>query len=165
MLLAHIGIAVFIVGVNHISAYSVEKDVRMAPGDSVELASYDIIFFGSQAMNGPNYSGNRGEFLVSRNGEELFRLEPEKRFYPASQSPMTEAAINGSLPRDIYISLGEQLNDGAWTARLYYKSFAECIWLGGLMMALGGLITIFDKRYRRRRSIRKALIEEFTAHA
>jgi cytochrome c-type biogenesis protein CcmF len=165
MLLAHVGIAVFIVGVNHISAYSIEKDVRMAPGESVELAAYDITFIGSQSINGPNYSGSRGEFLVLRDGEELFSLEPEKRFYPATQSPMTEAAINGSLPRDIYISLGDELDSGAWTARLYYKSFAECIWLGGFMMAFGGLITMFDRRYRRRRSKTTEMIESSGARA
>ncbi|MBT5559355.1 MAG: heme lyase NrfEFG subunit NrfE, partial [Proteobacteria bacterium] len=115
--------------------------------------------------NGPNYSGSRGEFLVLRDGEELFSLEPEKRFYPATQSPMTEAAINGSLPRDIYISLGDELDSGAWTARLYYKSFAECIWLGGFMMAFGGLITMFDRRYRRRRSKTTEMIESSGARA
>ncbi|MBT5031113.1 MAG: heme lyase CcmF/NrfE family subunit [Proteobacteria bacterium] len=165
MLMAHMGIAVFIVGINHISAYSIEKDVRLEPGETTELAAYDITFFGSKAINGPNYNGYRGDFLVSRDGQELFKLEPEKRFYPATGSPMTEAAINGSLPRDIYISLGDQLDNGAWTARLYYKSFAECIWLGGFMMALGGLLAISDRRYRRRRSVSEKSLNTSAAAA
>ena len=152
MLLAHLGIAVFILGVNHINAYSIERDVRLAPGDSADLGQYEVTFRGAETINGPNYNGSRGHFDIREDGTLLFTLEPEKRFYPITQSPMTEAAINGSLVRDIYISMGEALNNGAWTARLYYKSFAQCIWLGGFMMAFGGLLAMSDRRYRRRKS-------------
>jgi len=144
---AHIGVAVFIVGVTHVNSYSIEKDIRMAPGDQYQLRDYDFQFNGVQKKQVENYLASEGQFIVTRQ-QKTIELLPQKRVY-SSSNPMTEAAINTSLARDLYVSLGEELDDGAWSVRLYYKSFVACIWLGGFLMALGGLIATADRRYRR----------------
>jgi len=150
MSVAHFGIAIFVVGVTHVNTYSQEKDVRLNPGESYEMAGYRFEFDGVTRQQGPNYVANEGRFLVSVSGavKANIELKPQKRFY-SSGNPMTEAAINTTLGRDLYISLGEELEQGAWTVRLYLRSFVACIWLGALLMALGGLIATADRRYRR----------------
>jgi len=149
MTVAHIGVAVFIIGVTLSNAFSVEKDVRMEPNKPLELAGYQFIFQGTQSMRGPNYKADQGLFKVMKQGEQVAVLYPEKRFYLVQSMPMTEAAIDWGFTRDIYVALGEPLNDGAWSVRVYYKPFIRWIWLGGLFMALGGLLAATDKRYRR----------------
>nr|VFK11999.1 MAG: cytochrome c-type biogenesis protein CcmF [Candidatus Kentron sp. LPFa]VFK28009.1 MAG: cytochrome c-type biogenesis protein CcmF [Candidatus Kentron sp. LPFa] len=151
MSVAHIGVAVFMVGVTLASAWSVEQDVRLAPGDTRTLADHQFTFHGIAKVNGPNYLAQRGEIRVSRNGEEIATLRPEKRMYIGKGQPMTEAAIDPGLTRDIYVALGEPLEEGeegAWAVRLYYKPFVRWIWLGPLLMALGGLLAASDRRYR-----------------
>ena len=148
MTVAHFGIAVFIVGVTHVNAYSIEKDLRMVPGDEITLGRYTFEFRGVSRVNGPNYVADQGDFSVSMSDRHIITLLPQKRTYQGNSNPMTEAAIDGNLSRDLYVSLGEQLEQGAWSIRIYLKSFVECIWLGGFMMALGGLIAITDRRYR-----------------
>jgi cytochrome c-type biogenesis protein CcmF len=149
MLLAHCGVAVFIVGVTLVKGYETERDVRMAIGDSVEVGGYSFRFDGAQSVDGPNYRAARGSVAVLRDGKEVRTLHPEKRIYNAQQSTMTEAAISTGLFGDLYVSLGEPVSDGAWSVRVYHKPFVTWIWGGCLLMALGGFFALTDRRYRR----------------
>jgi len=149
MTVAHGGVAIFIIGVSLSNAYSVEKDVRLAPGKSLEIGGYQFIFEGIRPLTGPNYEADQGTIKILKDGEEVTRLYPEKRVYQVQNMPMTEAAIAWGLTRDLYVALGESLGQGAWSVRIYYKPFIRWIWLGGLLMALGGLWSVMDKRYRR----------------
>jgi len=149
MSLAHLGVAVFIVGVTLTTSQSVERDVRLSTGQTESLAGYDFAFDGIENARGPNYAAERGTVVVRRAGETVATLNPEKRHYPIQQQPMTEAAIDPGLTRDIYVALGEPVDGGsAWTLRLYVKPFIRWIWLGALMMAVGGLMAATDRRYR-----------------
>ena len=148
MCVAHIGIAVFIIGVTHVNTYSQEKDIRLSPGESYQLGGYDFRFDGVTQVREHNYQANQGSFIVTLNPNKTIELNPQKRFY-ATGNPMTEAAINTTITRDLYISLGEDLGHGAWSVRLYFRSFVACIWIGGFLMALGGIIATTDRRYRR----------------
>ena len=149
MSLAHAGIGVFIVGITLTNIYSVEEDVSLAPGGVYHAAGYDFTFEGVSTVPGPNYTARRGRVEVSQNGKQLMTLTPEKRVYEANTNPMTEAAINPGLTRDLYVSLGDPVgNDGHWTLRVYYKSFIRWIWMGALFMALGGALAASDRRYR-----------------
>jgi cytochrome c-type biogenesis protein CcmF len=148
MLVAHSGVPVFIIGVTLTSTFGVERDVRMSPGDSHELAGYRFTFASVGKHPGANYMADRGVIEVTREGKPVAILYPEKRQYPTQQQPMTEAAIDPTLTRDLYVALGEPLGDGAWAVRLYHKPFIRWIWLGALMMSLGGLIAASDRRYR-----------------
>jgi len=150
MHLAHIGIAVFVVGVTLVKGYEVERDVRMAVGDTVTLGGYTVRLKGVKQVPGPNYMAQRGDIELSKNGEVLRTLNPEKRSYFSSQMPMTETAIDSGFTRDLYVSLGEPLDaqGSAWSVRVYYKPFIVWIWGGCLLMALGGGLAASDKRYR-----------------
>jgi cytochrome c-type biogenesis protein CcmF len=148
MQLAHLGIAVFTIGVTMVGAYQEEKDVRMSTGETVTVGGYQIQLQGVNIVPGPNYQAMRGTFLLSKNGITETTLYPEKRNYFSSTMPMTEAAIDAGLTRDIYVSLGEELSDKSWAVRVYYKPFVDWIWGGCLLMALGGVLAISDKRYR-----------------
>ncbi|MBU3588077.1 heme lyase CcmF/NrfE family subunit [Polynucleobacter sp. 31A-FELB] len=148
MQVAHLGIAVFVIGVTMVGAYQEEKDVRMLAGESVSVGGYDIQLKGVSAIPGPNYKAMQGTFLLTRNGKLEATMYPEKRSYFSSTMPMTEAAIDVGLTRDIYVSLGEELEDKAWAVRVYYKPFVDWIWGGCLLMALGGVLAMSDKRYR-----------------
>jgi cytochrome c-type biogenesis protein CcmF len=150
MQLGHMGIAVFVIGVTMVGAYQEEKDVRMAPGDTVTVGGYQIRLMGVGPAQGPNYQAMRGTFELVRNGKVQELMYPEKRNYDSSTMPMTEAAIDAGLTRDIYVSLGEPLEGNAWAVRVYYKPFVDWIWGGCLLMALGGLFAVMDKRYRLR---------------
>ncbi len=149
MILGHLGIAVSILGVCITVYYSEERDVRMVPGDSVELAGYEFRFNGVSKETGPNYMADRGDVDVIQEGKVLLTLYPEKRFYPASSNVMTEADIEPSLFRDLFVALGEPLGNQAWAVRIHYKPFVRWIWFGGVLIAMGGFITVFDRRYRR----------------
>jgi len=149
MWLAHLGIAVFIIGATLVSNYGSETDVRMAPGSTHEAAGYRFQFNGAQPIMGPNYRAQRAEFLVFQGDRQIAVLHPEKRAYLTGGMPMTEAGIDPGLLRDLYVSLGEPVGTGGdWAVRLYYKPFVRWIWLGGILMALGGLLVISDRRYR-----------------
>jgi cytochrome c-type biogenesis protein CcmF len=149
MLLAHLGVAVFIVGVTLVSHFGVEKDVRMSPGSSQEVSGYRFQFDGATPANGPNYKAWRGHFRVFQGDRQIATLEPEKRSYLSGGMPMTEAAILAGLNRDLYVSLGEPVdNKGDWALRLYYKPYVRWIWLGAIFMGLGGILTLSDRRYR-----------------
>ena len=151
MNVAHLGIAVFIVGVTLVRGYETERDLRMVPGDKVELAGYEFTFRGTHDVPGPNYTSVTGDFDV-RKGSSAWMLHPEKRAYQASGQVMTEAAIDTGITRDLYISLGEPVGNGAWGVRVYYKPFVVWIWGGCFVMALGGLLALSDRRYRARRA-------------
>jgi len=148
MIVAHLGIATFIIGVTMVKGYETERDVRMAVGDTVTVGGFTLRFDGTTDTRGPNYRAARGAFDVSRNGQHVTTQFPEKRVYDASGTPMTEAAIETMLTGDLYVSLGEPVDGGAWSVRVYHKPFVTWIWVGCLMMALGGLLAISDRRYR-----------------
>ena len=149
MSLAHIGVAVFIVGITLTSIYSEEKDVRMVPGEQFILNGYSFKFKGVSSVPGPNYLAQKGHLTVSKDNELIATMYPEKRVYRVQRMPMTEAAINAGITRDLFIALGEPRGtDGAWSLRLYVKPFIRWIWLGTIIMALGGLLAASDRRYR-----------------
>ena len=152
MQLAHLGVAVFVVGVTMVKGYEQEKDVRMEVGDTVTVAGYTFTFKGVEQRRGPNYLALAGEVELSRDGRMLRTLYPEKRNYASSSMPMTEAAIDSGFLRDVYVSLGEPIDRqnvaGAWAVRVYYKPFVDWIWGGCGLMALGGLLAMLDRRYR-----------------
>jgi len=150
MQLAHFGVAVFIIGVTMVKGYETERDVRMEIGDTVKAGGYEFRLEGVSETTGPNYVAARGHFLISKDGKPTTELFPEKRQYNASGMPMTEAAIDTGLIRDLYVSMGEQIPGEveAWAVRVYHKPFVDWIWAGCLFMALGGLLAIGDRRYR-----------------
>ncbi|HZN07735.1 MAG TPA: cytochrome c-type biogenesis CcmF C-terminal domain-containing protein, partial [Pyrinomonadaceae bacterium] len=147
MQLAHLGVAVFVVGVTLVTGYQSEQDVRMEPGGTVSAGGYEFRFIGATNVAGPNYQAARAEIIVSRNGKEIERMYPEKRNYTASGNVMTETAIDSGLFRDLYVSMGEPVNAGAWSVRVYYKPFVGWIWYGAVLMALGGGLALSDRRY------------------
>ena len=148
MSLAHFGVGVFILGVTLTSAYNVEKDLRMDRGSAVTIAGYTFTFDGIQQIPGPNYTANQGTMHVTRAGKEIATLHPQKRVYRVQTNPMTEASIDMGVFRDLYVSLGEPVDNGAWSVRVYYKPFIRWIWSGALIMALGGMFAASDRRYR-----------------
>jgi cytochrome c-type biogenesis protein CcmF len=152
MNVAHIGIAVFVVGVTMVSSFQEELDIKMAPGEHVDVAGYRFTFNSVKAVEGPNYVAAQGDFDLAVNGKFLRKMNPEKRNYHSSQMPMTEAAIDAGLLRDVYVSLGEPIDrdnpEGEWAVRVYYKPFVDWIWGGCLLMAFGGLLAMLDRRYR-----------------
>ena len=157
MQLAHIGVAVFIIGVALVKGYQSERDVRMYEGETVTVAGYTFTFNGVETVRGPNYTADRGDFTLSVNGRELQHLYPEKRKYYSSNSmPMTESAIRHSITGDVYVSLGTPTNDGGWVVRAYYKPYVTWIWWGCIIMAAAGLWAASDRRYRRRKQRNEA---------
>ncbi|ELY3469167.1 heme lyase CcmF/NrfE family subunit [Cronobacter universalis] len=148
MTLGHVGLAVTVIGIAFSQNYSVERDVRMTAGDSVAIHHYRFVFREVRDAQGPNWRGAVGIIDVLRDGKPEVTLRAEKRAYNSNRVVMTEAAIDGGLTRDLYAALGEELDDGSWAVRLYYKPFVRWIWYGGLLMALGGLLCLLDPRYR-----------------
>ena len=148
MSLAHVGLGITIIGVTISSLYSTEKHESMNIGDSIELSGYTYRFTNLRKIDGPNYSSYEGEIRIFKDNKPISILKPEKRIYTVRSMPMTEAGIDAGLTRDFYVSLGEPLEGGAWSVRLYYKPFVRWIWLGAIFMALGGILVISDKRYR-----------------
>lgn len=165
MLTAHIGFAVTLIGVGLTSQLTVERDVPMQPGENLVVAGYQFTFVGVSEERGPNYIAQRGQLIVNPEGAAAgggaaalgpgaFTLLPEKRRYMAGGNIMTEAAIDAGLLRDVFVSLGEPLEGGAWALRIQVKPFVRWLWLGALLMAFGGVWAITDARYRRRRESR-----------
>lgn len=151
MVLAHLGLAVTIVGIAFSQNYSIERDVKMKPGDSISIRAYTFVFNGVREADGPNYQGVIGSISVKEKDKVIGVLMPEKRFYSVSRAVMTEAAIDGGFTRDLYAALGEEVAKDTWTMRLYYKPFVRWIWSGGVLMTIGALFCLFDPRYRRRK--------------
>ena len=151
MLLAHFGVSVFIVGVTVVSGFSSESDVRMEPGDVAQVGGYSFELKAVNPVTGPNYTALRATVAVSIDGQDLGRLEPERRLYKVSRMAMTEVAIDRGLRRDLYVALGEPVGPTAWSVRLHHKPLVNWIWGGCVLMALGGLLAVMDRRYRPRR--------------
>ncbi|USD66004.1 heme lyase CcmF/NrfE family subunit [Vibrio sp. SCSIO 43136] len=159
MIFGHLGLAISVIGIAMVQNYSIERDVRLAPGEHFKMESYDFYFKGLRDKDGPNYDGYIADFEITKDGKYINTLHAEKRFYRTARSMMTEAAIDRGVTRDLYIAMGERLGDddnGAWAVRIYYKPFVRWIWLGALIMSLGGAIAISDKRYRFRNKSKKS---------
>jgi len=152
MTLAHMGIAVTIVGVTLVSTYESESNVKMSVGEAITIEGYDFTFNGIKQVKGPNYHAEQGQIEVHQDGKYLTLLKPERRTYLVQTMGMTEAAIDPGLFRDLYVALGDPLPNNAWAVRIHYKPFVRWIWLGSIFMALGGTVAMFDKRYRRRKT-------------
>ncbi len=166
MILAHMGLGVFVIGVLVHESTAIERDVRMAPGDTVTVRDYDITFVKLDHYEGPNYVSDQGVFSIKRNGAEVIELRPAKRRYLASGDMMTEADIDAGFTRDLYISMGEPVGDGsAWAVRVYHKPMVRWIWLGALFMVFGGFIAALDRRYRRQRATAPSPTAAVTAPA
>jgi len=149
MQVAHIGMLVTAVGIAIVSGFNNERDIKMSTNDTVELNEYRFEFKGSKQVNGPNYSADRGTFSVYKGDKLISNLYPEKRHYRSQMgNAMTEAAIDAGVTRDLFVALGEPLENGSWAVRLQYKPFIRWIWFGCILMALGAILAIMDKRYR-----------------
>ena len=149
MLLAHFGVSVFIVGVTAVSGFQSEKDVRMEIGDTTTVAGYTVRLDALEQVKGPNYVASRATLSASRDGLAFTTLTPERRIYNVSRMPMTEVAIDRGIGRDLYVALGDPVSDTAWSVRVHHKPFVNWIWIGCVLMALGGLLAVLDRRYRR----------------
>ena len=160
MVIGHAGIAIAMLGVVVTTYYSDGRDVRMEPGDSMSLGGYEFRFEKMSRINGPNYVSDQATFSVWRGETEMTTLRPEKRVYNVSRNVMTEADLDPGLIRDLYVALGEPVGDGAWAVRVHVKPFVRWIWLGGLMVAAGGFVTLMDRRYRRRGRTKKGLVPD-----
>jgi cytochrome c-type biogenesis protein CcmF len=147
MQLAHLGVAVFIAGVTVVTSYQSEKDVRMNIGDTVSVGGYQFRLNNLAQIQGPNYQAVRADVEVTKNGSPLAMMHPEKRSFTASQNVTSETAIDRSVWRDLYLSLGDEVDGGAWTVRVYHKPLVNWIWGGALLMAIGGGFAVTDRRY------------------
>ncbi len=148
MSVAHLGLGLFVLGVTVTTSFNVETDQRIAVGETAQIGDYSIQFNGARPIRGPNYQGLRGEMIVTRDGQPIATLHPEKRIYGARSSPMTEAGIDAGWYRDVFVALGDDLGENAWSVRLQYKPLIRFIWLGALVMAFGGILAATDRRYR-----------------
>jgi cytochrome c-type biogenesis protein CcmF len=148
MQIAHFGIAVFIIGVTMVKTYESSKDVKMQPGSTTEVGGFSFQFVQIGEIKGPNYVAARAVISVSKNGVPVKTMFPEKRMYTVQQMPMTEAAIDYGLTRDLYVALGEAIDESTWIVRVHHKPFVNWIWLGCVLMGLGGILAASDRRYR-----------------
>ena len=148
MSIAHIGLGLFVLGITFVKSYTIETDVALARGESKQVGEYAFRFNGGENIEGPNFDGYRGHVTASRNGRVVAQLSPEKRHYFVQGSVMTEAAINARWNRDLLVALGEDVGKDSWSLRLQYRPMIRFIWLGAAIMALGGITTLFDRRYK-----------------
>ncbi|WP_407291355.1 heme lyase CcmF/NrfE family subunit [Stutzerimonas zhaodongensis] len=148
MQLAHFGLVMCALGIVLTSLQSDERDLRLAPGESLQLGGYSFVFDGAKHFDGPNFTSDKGTIRVFEGDKQVATLHPEKRLYTVQQMPMTEAGIDAGFTRDLYVALGEPLEDGAWAVRVHIKPFVRWIWLGALLMSIGGMLSVSDKRYR-----------------
>jgi len=156
--IAHIGMAVTITGITLTSVYSHEKDVRLASEESYTVSDYTFKFIGVKEIQRDNYVAYQGTIEASELGQYVAIMRPEKRTYDQSSMPMTEAAIDAGIFRDLFVALGEPLGSGSWSLRIYHKPFVRWIWIGAMMMAFGGFLAAIDKRYRRVKKNKQAVI-------
>ena len=163
MILAHVGIGVMVLGIATVSNYEVNRDIRMIPGDVTSIYDYQFTFVGTKNVVGANYRSVQGVMEVTRDNQPYKVLYPEKRHYNASGQIMTEVALDPGITRDIYVAMGENLGDGAWAIRVHIKPMIRWIWLGAIMMALGALLAVWDKRYRRKRHSQETAYANRTA--
>jgi len=148
MSLAHFGVGIFMLGATVTSAYNFERDFSARPGDRIEAGGYEFVFNGVRTVEGPNFIADEGEFELRDDGELVAVLNPQTRVYRVQREPMTEAAIDSTVLRDVFVALGEPLGDNAWSVRLRVKPLILFLWLGSGLMALGGLVALTDRRYR-----------------
>lgn len=149
MMLAHLGLAVFVTGVTAVNTFQTSRDLRIQPGQSYEVGGYTFHFVGTHSIQGPNYKGTEARIEVFQDGKRISVMFPQKRIYTAVGTPTTEAAINGGIFRDMFVALGEPLGNGAWSLRIRLKPMVRWVWFGAFMMAMGGLVCVSDPRYRR----------------
>lgn len=149
MQLAHFGFAMTMAGACLTSIYSIERSVLLQPGQSADLGNYTFVFEGTRPVQGPNFIADEATMRVIRDGTYLRDLYPQKRLYIASGSPTTQMGIDGRFLRDLFITLGEPRESGAWSMTIYVKPFVRWIWIGTLFIAFGGILAVTDKRYRR----------------
>ena len=148
MSVAHFGMGLFVLGVTIVSAFGIESDRALSPGESVEVAGFQFEMKSLSNVQGPNYSALEAEIEIRDDGDYVATVRPQKRQYLVQQSPMTEAGIRAGLDKDLFVALGDPLGNGAWSVRIQYKPLIRLIWLGTIFMALGGLIAVSDRRYR-----------------
>jgi cytochrome c-type biogenesis protein CcmF len=150
MTLAHFGVGMFALGITGVESYRIEKDISLGVGEAAELSGYQFRFDGTREVRGPNYQAIEGTVVLSRDGREFATLRPQKRFYASGGNPMTEAGINVTPARDLFVALGEDLGAGKWSMRVQYKPLIRYIWLGAFLIALGGGVAVADRRFRSR---------------
>lgn len=165
MVSGHLGFAVTLMGIALVSAYNVERNVRMATGDSVTLQGYEFVFKDVSEYAGPNYTADVGHIDVYQKGHKVASLAAEKRFYPVQRNVMTEAGIDSGFTRDLFVAMGEQLKNGDWSLRIYVKPFINWIWLGAFIMAFGGVLSMSDKRYRMAKIVKKPKVKKISTPA
>jgi cytochrome c-type biogenesis protein CcmF len=149
MAIAHFGIGMFAIGASGVESYKIEKDVALKPGGSFAIAGYDFNFINARDVRGPNYDAVEALVEITRAGQQVALLRPQKRHFWVQQSDNSQAAISVSWSRDLFVAMGNPLGDGAWSMRLQYKPLVRYIWLGAIVMAIGGFIAARDRRYRR----------------
>jgi cytochrome c-type biogenesis protein CcmF len=148
MCVAHFGVGVFILGATIASAYNLEVDLSARPGERLTAGGYEFVFRNIRTVEGANFVADEGEFELRKDGRLISVLAPQKRIYRVQPTPMTEAAIDVGMTRDVFVALGEPLGDSAWSVRLQVKPLIRLVWIGALIMAFGGLLAISDRRYR-----------------
>jgi cytochrome c-type biogenesis protein CcmF len=149
MVTAHIGVAICIIGVGLTSVYSVQRDVRMLPGETISLDNYQFEFVTIEPHEGPNYIADQATVLVTKKNSMIALLKPQKRRYFSSGQTMTEASIDSGIFRDLYVALGEPLQGDAWAIRIYIKPFVMWIWIGALFIAMGAVLASLDGRFKK----------------
>jgi len=149
MVTAHIGVAICIIGVGLTTAYSIQRDVRMLPGETISLANYQFEFVTIEPYEGPNYIADQATVLVTKKNSTIALLKPQKRRYFSSGQTMTEASIDSSIFRDLYIALGEPLQVDAWAIRIYIKPFVMWLLIGALFIAMGSVLASLDGRFKK----------------
>ncbi|NRA85426.1 MAG: heme lyase NrfEFG subunit NrfE, partial [Gammaproteobacteria bacterium] len=152
MVVSHMGIAVGIIGVTMVSHYETQLDIRMDLGSKVELSGYEFVFDGMKDVHGPNFTAKQGQFRVFEDGKQITLLQPERRIYRVQTMGMTEAGIHSTITRDLFVALGDPLDNGAWAVRVYVKPFINLLWIAGALVAFGGFICMTDRRYRSKKT-------------
>jgi cytochrome c-type biogenesis protein CcmF len=148
MCIAHFGVGMFAIGASGVESYKIEKDVALKPGGSFSIAGYDFRFVNAANVRGPNYDAVEALVLVTRNGKAVTTLRPQKRHFWVQQTFNSKAAISVGWARDLFVAMGDPLGADAWSMRIQYKPLVRYIWLGALVMAIGGLVAATDRRYR-----------------
>jgi cytochrome c-type biogenesis protein CcmF len=165
MSVAHIGLGLFVLGATTVETYKIEKDLSLGTGQSAQIAGYEFTVVQTQQVKGPNYDAIEGTVRITRDGKEVTVLHPQKRIYRVQTSPMTEAGIDGQWRRDLFVAMGDDLGNGIWSYRIQYKPLVRFIWLGALIMAIGGFIGVLDRRYRVKAARTTVATDSATARA
>jgi len=165
MTIAHVGLGCWALGVAFVTSYGFEQDVRLAPMAEAALGAYSFGFQGAIETKGPNFIAQQGTVTVEQGGRPVATLNPQKRFYPSQRNVQTESAVDVGLTRDLYVSLGEAFDDGSWSLRIYVKPMIRFVWLGGVLMFIGGGLAASDRRYRLARAAERSAVSASGATA